>query len=292
MSWSLYRWTWRLESPLYVGTTPAGSLNRCRLYLPARALWGALTAELAQRQASGFPDYQNAGVDIRNNARFTYLYPAERLGQTWRAWLPRYEKGNGLVWRREDQPSEKNDLTDRKIRTQLLGTRPGTAIDPSSHTAPEGSLRETECLHTHWREETSPVALVGYVFVKNGAVPKLLEIDRLAVGGDTRYGLGQLRREGGCEAASDVFGRSVMLDTPDPTVETDCLLAHGTAAAQGDTQMVGQCERIALWDYDNSQKRVLRHNDDLFWMPGSRLSSAESGRVVWRIDELGHWRRQ
>ena len=52
MSWSLQRWTWLLESPLFVGTTPAGSLNRCRLYVPARALWGAMTAELSRRQAA------------------------------------------------------------------------------------------------------------------------------------------------------------------------------------------------------------------------------------------------
>ncbi|GIW70798.1 MAG: hypothetical protein KatS3mg102_0340 [Planctomycetota bacterium] len=56
MSWSLFRWTWQLESPLYVGMPPAGSLNRCRLYVPARALWGAVTAEIARAAAGGgFP---------------------------------------------------------------------------------------------------------------------------------------------------------------------------------------------------------------------------------------------
>ncbi len=64
MSWTLYRWTWRLESPLFVGAPPAGSLNRCRLYVPSRALWGALTAELARRRANASPSYETEGTTL------------------------------------------------------------------------------------------------------------------------------------------------------------------------------------------------------------------------------------
>ncbi len=103
MSWTLYRWTWRLESSLFVGALPAGSLNRCRLYVPSRTLWGGLTAELARRGASDFPDYGKKGRMLLENARLTYLFPAEGDGEAWRAWLPRYEKRDGLVWRREDR---------------------------------------------------------------------------------------------------------------------------------------------------------------------------------------------
>lgn len=55
MTWSLFRWVWRLEAPLHVGIPPAGSLDRCRLYLPARNLWAALTAALARQEMGDTP---------------------------------------------------------------------------------------------------------------------------------------------------------------------------------------------------------------------------------------------
>jgi len=169
VSWTLYRWTWRLEAPLFVGAPPAGSLNRCRLYVPSRALWGGLTAERARRRGNSFPRYETEGTTLHENARFTYLFPAECDGKHWRAWLPRYEALDGLVWRREDrQDIEERQLTDRQMRRRLLDTRPSTAIDPDSDSAEEGSLRETECVLPRWRDIESPVAFVGYVFPEAG----------------------------------------------------------------------------------------------------------------------------
>lgn len=290
MSWSLYRWTWRLESPLHVGTTPAGSLNRCRLYVPARVLWGAVTAELARRSRDGgFPDYRKVGQELHKTCRFTYLFPAKRDGGQWRAWLPRYEEGAGLVWRREDRADSEQDLPDRQMRIRLLATQPGTAIDPSSDTAEEGSLRETECLNTHWRDGTgSPVLLAGYVFVRDGWPEDLRGIGDLAVGGDIRYGLGRLRRLAVWEAASDVFSGAVELDGPEPGVQSDCLGAHGFAGSDEDGEIIcGQREQVVFWDYDDAGRRVLRRANRPLWAPGSKSTG---GKVWWRIDESGHWR--
>jgi len=66
MSWTLYRWVWRLEAPLFLGMPPSGSLNRCRLYVPACNLWGALTAELAQRRAEACGRRLAGGVTVEN----------------------------------------------------------------------------------------------------------------------------------------------------------------------------------------------------------------------------------
>lgn len=287
MSWSLYRWIWLLESPLHVGTVPAGSLNRCRLYVPAQALWGALVAELARRNAKGFPDYQNVGNNIQQNTRFTYLYPAELYGNEWYAWLPRYERGKGLVWRRENRDDNGGDIHDRILRMRLLITRPATAIDPLSDTAAEGTLRETECINTHWRDENeraaSPVALVGYVFLKE-KVTIFEEIDLVTIGGDTRYGLGRLRRSGKCKPADHVFGCSVRLDTPDPSIQSDLLLCHGDAPLNANGKMIGQLESLVRWDYG---KGCVKDFSSSLWMPGSRWESADSRCAVWRICPSG-----
>lgn len=285
MTWNLFRWTWLLESPLYIGATPAGSLNRCRLYVPARALWAALTAELARRNAVEFPNYEGVGTVLQGAVRFSYLYPAEDHRGFWRAWLPRYEKGKGLVWRREDRADARSGLTDREMRVRLLGTRPGTAIDPSSDSGAEGSLRETECVNPCWRDEAgvlrSRVAFVGYIFIKDTTLnPR--EIGTIFLGGDTRYGLGRLRREGECELASDVFCHRVQLNADRPAIVSDCILAHGGVSSGRVGPLCGQREALGEWQYG---KLGLRHAGPPLWVPGS-VADAEQ---EWTIDATGYW---
>lgn len=283
MNWTLFRWTWRLESPLFVGALPAGSLNRCRLYVPARALWGALTAELARRRENGFPSYETEGTRLHENTRFTYLFPAECDGKHWRAWLPRHEERDGLVWRREDQSDSKHDLTNRQMRMRLLDARPGTAIDPDSDSAEEGSLRETECVLLQWRSSGSPVAFVGYVFLKQD-LPELRDVTALFLGGDTRYGLGRLRRLD-MTPASDVFGVRARMSEDVPVIQSRHLLAHAQRS-DGVAEIVGSQELLAGWD---------RTRHDPFhpiaqmplWTPGSRVR--DGGVADWEIGENGIW---
>ncbi len=281
MTWKLYRWVWRLLSPVHIGTIPAGSLNRTRLYVPARALWGALTAELARRQSANFPDYQNMGQRLNQHCRFSYLFPAQPVNRRWRAWLPHYEIGQGLVWRREDRTDARDDVPERVFRSQLLTTRPGTAIKPDSDTAADGSLREYEVINpwSYWREgkEPQPVAFAGYVMLADGADRGVLDIEELFIGGDTRYGLGQVQKVE-CSQANELFGKPVDLTGKDPQVQTDQLLAHGLPGH--DPTLFGAMEQLIMWDYG-----TLR-SVDLAWVPGSGVQN-QSPR--WRIREDGLW---
>lgn len=285
MTWICYRWTWRVESPLFIGTTPSGALNRCRVYVPARPLWGAITAELARLKGDKDPKYWQVGDELRKGARLSYLFPAERRGDDWHAWLPEYREGAGLVWAREG-----SDLvfTDRHIRRQLLGTRPATAIDPDSDAALDGSLRETECVQTRWRRSDSdanaPVAMVGYVFVRSdGELARRLEpLDRIFIGGDTRYGLGRLVRIARTPATT-LFGAPVNLGRDDPRVVTSRLLAHVTF--RNDLPMCGEQEALGGWDMTGG--RSDRRMSGSAWTPGSRCE--DSGDRGWDLLDSGMW---
>lgn len=281
MSWQLSRWVWLLESPLYIGTTPAGSLNRCRLYVPARAMWGAITAERARQGSEGFPDYERVGATVQKSIRFSYLYPAESDGRCWRAWLPRYVKGKGLVWRREDEIGE---LTAREMRMRLFSARACTAIDPHSESADEGSLRETECILPRWRDSGAPTALVGYVFVKLES-SVFANLSTIFLGGDTRYGLGRLRRLE-MRTASDLFGAGVSLDRDNPVILSKQLLAH-TVPASNSATVVGSRELLVGWD---REKGTLFHGicQRPLWVPGSIVSEGDAAE--WHLDEQGIWR--
>ena len=294
MSWSLYRWVWQLESPVFLGIPPAGSLNRCRPYVPARSIWGALTSETSQAAANakGFPDYQGQGSKLRKCLRFTYLFPAAKVNSVWRAWLPAYERNRGLTWRREDCKYAQNSdtvVSDRQFRRWILDARPGTAIDADSDTAAEATLRETEHLMTRWRPGSpfggQPVALVGYVFLDNSnpspdsvSVGDLEAARTLFIGGDTRYGLGRLRRIE-FKPADKVFRAQTLLDESEPRVITSLLLAHGHSAQN----LLGAKEALVGWD------RML--NDPLVkigglqWAPGSQAGED----VTWKLEPDGFW---
>ncbi len=294
MSWLLSRWVWRLEAPLSIGLPPSGSLNRCRLYVPARNLWGALTAELAQRRPASEPDYAGVGKELQQDLRLTYLFPAEETDRGWRAWLPRYESGKGLVWQREDDANGEKRRSDREMRQRLLLARPGTAIDHASATAADGTLRETECLGQYWRcsgtgetGEVKAVALVGYVFVREGnwLAGALETTDMLMLGGDTRYGLGRVRRVVS-DSATQIFGAQAELTVDDPAVRTERVLAHTHTQAQ----MIGQLEALSIWERasDRAQEaRITSLADAPLWGPGS--SCATGGEAWWSIKVTGLW---
>jgi len=280
MAWQAYRWVWRLESPLHIGLSPAGSLNRTRLYIPARTIWGALTAELARRNASSAgPDYQTIGKSLQEDARFSYLYPAEQVNSRWYPWLPRYEEGRGLRWQRQDGGEP---LMDRSFRQCLLSTHPGTAIDPNSDTAADGTLREVEYIMPRWRHSGAPLAFVGYVLLRDGNDPYgLKDVEELWVGGEIRYGFGWLHRVQWEDSVRDCFGISLNLSQNDPILSVlEFVWAH--VPTNSDSKASGAWEIVLGWDRDTLDSRT---SSNLCWAPGSRVSAPE----CYRITENGIW---
>ena len=287
MTWLLYRWVWKLAAPLHVGMSSSGNLNRCRVYVPARALWGALTAECARSEAGsgGRANYAGWGERIGKNLRLGYLFPAEQVRGRWQAWLPCWREGQGLVWQREDLPEERA-VPDRSFRMRLLHARPGTAIEPDTFAASEGTLRETECWNTRWRTETGtaagPAGIKGYVFVRKDCdlLERLEAIRTLFLGGDTRYGLGRVIRDGGVARAMRVFGHETNIETEEPIIIAPVVLAH--AMANGE-KLQGSQERLVGWNLGQLE-RLSRLP---LWTPGS---GCPKEAIEWQLCPNGLWR--
>ena len=292
MSWSLFRWVWRLEAPLFIGMSPAGALNRCRPYVPARALWGAVTAEIARlKSGESFPDYKGVGDEVKRSCRFTYLFPAEKRDGRFLAWLPKFEKEKGLRWCLQDCGKS---WSDRDFRRRLLDSRPGTAIVPESDSALEGSLRHTECISPWWRDSNSqgetaaPVLLLGYVFWQDSDRHRQLQdIETLFIGGDTRYGLGKIRRIDMSSSDDNVFGKPVRPDREHPEIGSDIVLGHAPEDG-GTEEMRGAKELLGGWDRNSPWKGGKRA-----WAPGScDTNHTDEKPVYWSIDREGYWARR
>jgi hypothetical protein len=287
MSWSVYQWVWRLESPLHIGMPPAGVLNRCRLYVPARVMHGAMTAELARAgKNSDFPDYNKMGQETGLNCRFTYMYPAEKVNDNYYAWLPKYQESKGLVWYRQNNENDGRDLNDRNFRNMLLDSRPSTSINPDTDSALDNSLRETECISTLWRETSkkpsAPVYLSGYVFLKENRFYKQLNEmnETVFIGADTRYGLGKIRRVK-FDKTDKVFGTEMELVQDHPIITSKIVLGHVPMTDKDANETLrGHKERIGGWDIDK-----LWEENEVSWVPGSCADK----ELRWMIDTYGSW---
>src|SRR5581483_7498066 len=102
------------------------------------------------------------------------------------------------------------------------------------------------------------------------------------LGGDTRYGLGRLRRLD-MTPASDVFGTQVSLNQDPPVVQSGHLLAHARPTDHV-PEIVGSQELLAGWDRTKPFRKV---SETPLWTPGSRV---RDGRVAdWAIGKNGIW---
>lgn len=276
MQWLMYRWVWVPQSPVHMGAAPAGMLNRTRLYVPARAIWGAVVAEQARRTTTDFPDYQHWGTQVRQMARFSYLYPAEQTSHGWKAWLPHYEESRGLVWRREDSAQE---CLDHEFRLRVLSTQTGTAIEPDTDTASEATLREFELVSRHWQRTQNPSAIgfLGYIFIKEDS-QDFLDVNFLMLGGDTRYGWGWVRQTS-CEREDKFFGFQVDLSAAEPIIHTRTLLAH--TLPDKSVEIRGNYEYLIGWDRCEDKL----YAGGILWVPGSCCTS----EVRVSVDEEGKW---
>ncbi len=307
MSWQMRCWAWRLQGPLHVGYPPAGALNRARLYVPARALWGAVTAELARRLAGrgNFPHYQEVGEAVGKQIRFTYLYPAQRRERGWRLWLPTYRAGQGLSWmprtfgRNEERHEGDVGIPDRLFRRRLLHGRASTSVAPGSLAAEDGSLRETECIQPFWASDTpgegpEPLFMAGTLFVHDdfAYTEALNNLQDLFIGGDTRYGLGHLQRAlwetDGHERGPGYAFAEDDEDTPVITLDPDMPVLGHASTEDIDSQVSGAQELVTSWDRRSQAGQRLFSDGgqaEPLWVPGSHLPNIRE----WTIRESGTW---
>ncbi|MCW5853320.1 MAG: hypothetical protein KIT87_24850 [Anaerolineae bacterium] len=249
-AWTVEPLAFQLRSPLHIGWRKVGNLMQTRPYVPARNLWGALTAALTraeaaqQEQAAAPEDYNQMGQRVAESLVFTYLFPALTAdpAQALYPWLT----AGGLVYGEEGLAAERFDYL-------CLDSYASTAITVGQNAAETGSLHETEMLRPRTRplagtplagsfgaaadELGVPVYLVGYALVKGeGPAGWRGALERLQIGGERRYGWGALRQvETPPQPGNALFGRYHLSEatTPRPVLEARTpgpLLAHTLAA--------------------------------------------------------------
>ncbi|MBI4337015.1 MAG: hypothetical protein HY683_04210 [Chloroflexi bacterium] len=303
MRWRAFRVVYQARSPIHVGYRTLGFIQRTRYYVPARALWGAFTAQLTRAYAT-YNDYAQVGKDVSSALRFSYLYPA--LDRE-RPLLPQFGP-QGVFY-----GADPDGWTEGEFERRLVRSYGQTAIEPQSNTAEDATLRETEYLApfaSHERGAATPVFYVGYVMVNDKAriagldlsSPRDIErfraaVTELFVGGERKYGFGRLTlAQDGWEELTqpqpELFTHRLDLRAGSPSItvlEGQPIPAH--LAMNGDRNLRGDVELLAgrLW---NDKKGAGQEPDSngLCWVPGSiiaacraRLSIGEKG-ILGSVD--------
>lgn len=230
MTWKVYKVVFQMESPLHSGWLKVGNIQRTRLYVTGRMMWGALTANIT-RIIGG--NYSRVGEAVKKYLITSYFFPAfDENGK--KVVLPSYD-GSLLKYTVRNigdlsdnvETYEGNLLkyTDKYvpasiIERALITCYNATAIDPNGLSAEDGSLHEIELLNhkilyplnlnndnlrfgnTDAHEDmmipvNSNVYLVGYIF-ESGELPSEIKdnwfkaLKMVQLGGERNYGFGRL----------------------------------------------------------------------------------------------------
>lgn len=171
MSWTAYRVTFKLLSPVHVGWHKLGNLQQTRPYITGRSLWGALTARLTRQYGSD--KYKDMGKKVDDQLAFTYFYPSKSPEPDGVELWPWREQWDKFAW-------------------TFLSSYASTALE-NGHSSEAGSLHETEFISPRTRDGQQ-VYLVGYFFKKDSCELEWeIALSKLQLGGERGYGWGRVK---------------------------------------------------------------------------------------------------
>jgi len=271
MAWSLYRVSLRLLSPVHIGWKKTDYLQQTRPYVPAKTMWGALTARIARD--SGSFDYEKIGDEVAENLRFSYFYPT--ITNTKNEKVP--TKIDIFPWENIDDFSWK-----------YLNSSQNTALNQK--TAEDGSLHETENI-SHKTRSGDSVYLLGYIFEKEGCDSKWQEsLKKIQLGGERGYGWGRVKIAEISKLQREFFdGYSIDLDNENPILsvvlkENTYLLAHALAS---NLNLNGLIEPFVGRETSKNKYFGGKYsNAEICWMPGSIINTKEKFEIL----PMGLWK--
>ncbi len=288
MSWRCFQLTYELLSPLHIGYHKVGHVQRTRYYIPARTVWGAVTARLTHLDflPSKTADYEALGKWLQEHCAFSYWFLCHKN----QVLVPHYEKADALHY---------GDLKVFDFERQYLCSYASTAIDSVTNAAESGSMHEVELLKHY--VDSEPVSVRGWVFMDEEAEQHMKPHKSVSscigkvlnVGGERRYGFGRMVLRDISEAKSlDVLHYSYSLNVngvrPVVCVEP-CypLLGHtsvkGVAAYGGIEPLVGRETR----GKDSQRFGQSLSEGVVCWVPGSMVTE----RLCLEIRKDGIWQK-
>ena len=269
--WTLYQVSLRVLSPIHIGWKKTSNLQQTRYYVPAKTIWGALTARITRDQNSS--EYEKMGNKINENLRFSYFYPSDNDS-----------KVNEFPW--EDN---------NRFTWKYIGSYQSAALE--NKTAMEGMLHETEYILPKTREGKQ-VFLIGYIIENDEIEKNGFDIDwktalpKIQIGGERGYGWGRVAIKKGPNECNTFFDYEFDSSQTEPVIKVPkdkFILAHTCAEQQekSEPQIEGNIEPfVGRITTENGKFGAQFSKASICWVPGSRLVKSD---MNFKILENGLW---
>jgi len=286
MAWQCYEVIFRLRTPVHIGWSKAGNVQRTRPYVTGRVVWGALTMRLtrdqASRQGTAAPAraYREMGEQVHQHLAYSYFYAAT-MPRDCATTMSRDKYEIAWPW---ENPA--------RFRYRFLGSYGSTALSYPQQSAATGTLHEVEFIAPHTIDTCEPVFLVGYVFASDSCeLPWQAACQRLQVGGERGYGWGDLALISCRPADADarLFGQ-ISFDGQHerPVLQLKAeqpLLAH--TLAQG-ARFRGEIEPLVGREWEQHPGQQVAHVGTCF-VPGSTVESNSATPAQFVVRHFGVW---
>jgi len=164
-----YKLTFKQIQPIHIGYRKHGVISETRIFITGQVMWGALTNAY----------YRKTGkYDKDMFQHVTCFYP--KLGRDRSVLRPKFKDGEFYL----------GYFSERNFRQKFTTTLLSTAINPELKSAKDESLHELDVILPGCEKYT--LYWEGYVWCNKDELKKIEEI---YVGGDSRYGLGLMKKE-------------------------------------------------------------------------------------------------
>ncbi len=264
--WTLYQISLRVLSPIHVGWKKSNNLQQTRFYVPAKTIWGALTARITRDQNSS--DYKGIGDIINKNLRFSYFYPSDNPSEVNKGDFP-WEDANRFTWK-------------------YIGSYQSAALENKN--AMEGMLHETEYILPKTREGKQ-VNLIGYIIERNECdVDWKTALPKIQIGGERGYGWGRINNDNKPVECTSFFGCDFDSSQEEPVIKVPkgkFILAHSLATEAHEKDIEGNIEPFLGRITDKDGKFGEKFSEaTVCWIPGSKLVTYDR---EFMICENGLW---
>lgn len=268
MGWISYCVSLRLLSPLHIGWKRSSNLQQTRAYVPAKNLWGAMVAQLANYNGN----YSDMQDKVKKQLRFSYFYPSVHSDDV-SLW----------PWDNEDE-----------FAWLYLNSYVSTALN--NKLADRGYLHETEYIAPLTRERNQ-VYLIGYVYAREDTtLPWEDVIKHIQLGGERSTGWGRVRLEREPEKVKEgCFNRYSMNCTGDQLYiqlnDKKTFFAHVAMDDETESKCRGVLEPLIGRDTKSTEIGKgfgASISSKICWMPGTVFTGKTNGK--FEIDPEGIWK--
>jgi len=251
--------------PIHIGVGSYGVVNETRIFIPGWTMWGALTNAYCRMMSEHPKENENQGLF----KKITCFYPS---------FHPSAGKDNGNVLFPEFKEGKFHlgQFSEDKFRAMFVDTFVSTAINPAYRSAKDESLHEINIVlpkaKSGYSVNSKEQRLYWIGAVETGAdIPDGMKI---VVGGDVRYGFGEMILKEKKETAKKYFDKW-LFEGADEVILRNYL---AVGKLQNAKLVEGKTEVVVELEESRKDANLKVTEPEICFAPGSKIKIVKNDR--------------